>query len=240
MNGQVAANSVTSMSAHLHLAAVSTADREPRPASPIQVVLADDHTVMRRNLRLLLDREDDVEVVAEAADLTSVVRHVHGHTPHVLVLDLSLPNGSSVETIRRLRAHVPETEIVVLTMEQSPLFAQQAIDAGAIGFVLKDRADSELPTAVRQAATGAEYISPRVAVAVEALRRSVDGDGLSPRETEILRLIALGHTSAEIAGKLHLSRRTVETHRAHIHRKLNLSTRAELVQYALRRRLLVP
>ncbi len=100
---------------------------------------------MRRSLRLLLDGETDLEVIAEAADLSTVVRHVHGRVPHVLVLDLQMPNGSSVETIRRLREQVPETEIVVLTMEASPLFAQQALEAGAVGFVLKDRADSELP-----------------------------------------------------------------------------------------------
>ena len=188
----------------------------------------------------MLDGEHDVDVIAEAADLTTVVAHVRDHVPHVLVLDLSMQNGSSIETIHRLRAQVPETEIVVLTMEQSPRFAQQAIDAGAVGFVLKDCADSELPVAVRQAAAGDEYVSPHVAVGLDARRRSVSGDGLSPRETEILRLIALGHTSAEIAGMLHVSRRTVETHRSHIHRKLSLSTRAELVQYALRRRLLVP
>jgi two-component system response regulator NreC len=124
-------------------------------------------------------------------------------------------------------------------MEASPLFAQHALDAGAVGFVLKDRADSELPEAIRRAAQGGEYISPRVAAGLDALRRAVSGDGLSPRETEILRLIALGHTSAEIAGTLHLSRRTVETHRARIHRKLGLATRAELVRHALRRHLLV-
>lgn len=212
----------------------------PRPASPIQVVLADDHAVMRRSLRLLLDREDGVDVIAEAADLPTVVANVRRHEPHVLVLDLSMPNGSSIETIRRLRAQVPETEIVVLTMEESPLFAAQAIEAGAVGFVLKDRADTELAVAVRHAAAGDEYASPRVAVGLDALRRGVTGDGLSPRETEILRLIALGHTSAEIAGKLHLSRRTVETHRAHIYRKLCVSTRAELVRHALGRGLLVP
>jgi two-component system response regulator NreC len=195
---------------------------------------------MRRSLRGVLDREDGVDVIAEAADLTTVVAHVRHLVPHVLVLVLSMQNGSSIETIHRLRAQIPETEIVVLTMEQSPRFAQQAIDAGAVGFVLKDCADSELPVAVRQAAAGDEYVSPHVAVGLDARRRSVSGDGLSPRETEILRLIALGHTSTEIAGTLHVSRRTVETHRSHIHRKLSLSTRAELVQYALRRRLLVP
>jgi two-component system response regulator NreC len=195
---------------------------------------------MRRSLRGVLDREDGVEVIAEAADLRTVVAHVRRHVPHVLVLDFSMRNGSSLETIGRLRAQVPETEIVVLTMDQSPVLAKQAIDAGAVGFVLKDSADSELPVAVRQAAAGGEYVSPQVAVGLDSRRRSLSGDGLSPRETEILRLIALGHTSAEIAGTLHLSRRTVETHRSHIHHKLSVSTRAELVQHALRRRLLVP
>lgn len=201
-------------------------------------MLADDHAAVRRNLRLLLDGEDDVEVIAEAGDISTVVRHVHGHVPHVLVLDLQLPNGSSIEAIRRLRERVPDTEIVVMTMEMSAVFAQQAIDAGAVGFVLKDRADDELPAAVRSAARGEEYISPQVEAALDALRRAVRGDGLSPRETEVLRLIALGHTSAEIAGKLHLSRRTVETHRASIHKKLEVTTRAELVQFALRRHLI--
>jgi two-component system response regulator NreC len=210
----------------------------PRPAFPIQVVLADDHAVMRRNLRLLLDGEDDCRVVAEAADLSTVTRQVHEHVPHALVLDLQMPDGKSIETMRHLREQVPETEIVVLTMEASPLFAQQALDAGAVGFVLKDRADSELPEAIRRAARGDEYISPRVAAGLDALRRAVSGDGLSPRETEILRLIALGYTSAEIATKLHLSRRTVETHRAHVYRKLGLGTRAELVRYALARHLI--
>ncbi len=226
------------MSGHLYLAnADPAAGRCERPAFPIQVVLADDHAVVRRSLRLLLDGEENLEVIAEAADLSSVVRHVHGHVPHVLVLDLQMPNGSSIDTIRRLRDQVPETEIVVLTMEASPLFAQQALDAGAVGFVLKDTADTELPPAVRAAASGGEYVSPRVEAGLEALRRAVDGDGLSPRETEILRLIALGHTSAEIASRLHLSRRTVETHRAHVHRKLGMRTRAELVRYALSRHL---
>jgi len=203
-------------------------------------VLADDHAVVRRSLRLMLGREEDVEVIAEASDLWGAVRQVQGHLPRVLLLDLRLPNGSSVEIIRRLRARAPDTEIVVITMEESPLFAQQAIDAGAVGFVLKDKADSELLTAVRRAARGDEYVSPRVAAGLHALRRAIGGDGLSPRETEVLRLIALGHTSPEVAGKLHLSRRTVETHRARIHRKLGLTTRAELVRFALGRRLIGP
>jgi two-component system, NarL family, response regulator NreC len=218
------------MPTHLHLApAPAGTAYSPRPETPIRVVLADDHAVVRRNLRLLLDGEDDFEVIAEAADLNTVTRHVNGHVPHVLVLDLEMPNGSSIEAIRRLREQVADTEIVVMTMEMSAAFARQAIDAGALGFVLKDRADGELPTAIRHAARGEEYISPQIEAALDALRRSVSRDGLSPREIEVLRLIALGHTSAEIGRKLHLSRRTVETHRASIHRNLGLTTRAELL-----------
>jgi two-component system response regulator NreC len=227
------------MPGHLHLATAAPQDgRGSRPGFPILVVLADDHAGMRRSLRLLLDAEKGMEVVGEATDLSRVMREVHAHVPHVLVLDLRMPNGAGGETIRRLRDEVPDTEIVVVTMDASPLFAQQALDAGAVGFVLKDRADTELPAAVRNAAEGREYVSSRVAGGLDALRRAVSGDGLSPRETEILRLIALGHTSAEIAGKLHLSRRTVETHRADVYRKLGLCNRAQLVQHALRRHLL--
>jgi len=194
--------------------------------------------MVRRSLRLMLDQEDDVRVVAEAADLPTVAQQVHQHNPHVLVLDLQMPDGSSTEVIRRLRNQVPETEIVVLTMEDSPLFAMRALEAGAVGFVLKERADAELPEAIRMAAAGREYVSPQVACGLDAIRDAADADGLSARETEVLRLLALGYTNAEIADQIHLSRRTVETHRAHIHSKLRMSTRAELVRYALTRHLI--
>ncbi len=189
--------------------------------------------MVRRTMRLLLDDEHDIDVRAEAADLSTVMRHLYHHGPRVLVLDLRLANGSTVETIRRLRAQAPDTEIVVLTMEESPQFAQQAVDAGATGFVLKDRADSELVAAVRAAARGEEYISPRVSAALNALQGAAGTGGLSPREIEMVRLIALGYTSREIAAQLHLSRRTVETHRSRIHAKLGVETRAELVRFAL-------
>jgi two-component system response regulator NreC len=206
--------------------------------APIRVVLADDHALMRRSLRLLLDGEEGVEVIAEADDLSAVAHHVEGQVPEVLVLDLDMPGGSSIEAISRLRERAPETGIIVMTMEGNPVFAQRAFAAGALGFVAKDLADDELPRAVRAAARDEEFVSPRVAARLDALQRSLTDDALSPREVEVLRLIALGHTSVEIARKLHLSPRTVETHRAHIHRKLGLATRAELVRYALRRGLL--
>jgi two-component system response regulator NreC len=137
----------------------------------MRVVLADDHAMVRRTLRLLLQVEEDVEVVAEAVDPSAVVDHVSRHAPHVVVLDLRVPSGSSIEMIRELRTRFPQTKVVVMTMEESPLFAQRAIDAGATGFVLTDRADTELVTAVRLAACGQEYVSARVASGLDALRR---------------------------------------------------------------------
>jgi two-component system response regulator NreC len=197
-----------------------------------------EHPVLRRTLRALLDVEGNVAVVAEASDLATGAQNVVAQVPQVLVVDLGRPTGATIETIEQLRAQIPGTEIVVLTMQESPLCALQTLEAGALGFVLKDRADCELLEAIRRAARGDEFVSERVAAGLDALRRAVDGDDLSPRELEIVRLIALGHTSAEIAAKLHRSRRTVETHRARIFSKLGLKTRAELVQFALRRHLL--
>jgi two-component system response regulator NreC len=226
------------MAAHLHLAAEPHDKCAASDGAPIRLVLADDHAMMRQSLRLLLDGERDMDVVAEAEDMDAVAQHVQGQGPHVLVLDLSMPGGSSIRAINRLRESAPATQIVVTNSEQSPLFAQRALAAGALGYVTKELADEELPPAVRAAARGEEFVSPRVAARLDALHSSLTDDALTPREVEVLRLIALGHTSVEVARKLHLSPRTVETHRANIHRKLEFSTRAELVRYALRRGLL--
>jgi two-component system response regulator NreC len=175
------------MPGHLHLAR-DQADSAwtHQTARPIRVVLADDHPMMRRSLRLLLKSEDDLEVIAEAGDLETVMRHVREHRPHVLALDLGMPKGSSIKAIRRLREEVPGTEIVVLTMEESPVFAQQALDAGAIGFVLKEMADEDLPGAVRRAARGLHYVSPRVAASPDrssTIRgRMIDSADATPTE----------------------------------------------------------
>ena len=228
------------MSSHLHLApSPAEAGSPARAASPIRVVLADDHALMRRSLRLLLDGEDGVEVIAEADDLASVMRHVHGSpAARARARSRTCPTGLSIEAIGQLRERAPETQIVVMTMQDNPVFAQRAFAAGAIGFVVKELADEELPQAVRAAARGEEYVSPRMAARLDALHQALTEDKLTAREVEVLRLIALGHTSVEIARKLHLSPRTVETHRARIHSKLGLTTRAELVRYALGRGLL--
>jgi two-component system response regulator NreC len=200
----------------------------------IRIVLADDHEVVRSGLRLVLEAESDLEVVAEASELESARRYVRGHRPAVLVLDLNMPGGSSLEAIPAIREESPETQIVVLTMQQEPAFARQALSNGALGYVLKEAAGEELVQAVRRAAAGESYLNPKLGARLAA-QPSVREDDLSEREIEVLRLIALGHTNAEIAAQLYLSVRTVETHRAHIQQKLSLSTRAELVGYALDR-----
>jgi two-component system response regulator NreC len=207
-------------------------------ADPIRLVLADDHAVVRSGLRMLLDSERDFEVVAEAGDVESARRFVRGHHPRVLVLDLNMPGGSSLEAIPAIRAESPDTEIVVLTMQQEPAFAREALGAGALGYVLKEAADEELVEAVRCAAAGSSYLNPALGARIASEPAPGPPDNLSEREVDVLRLIALGHTNAVIAEQLYLSVRTVETHRANIQQKLRLSTRAELVGYALERGLI--
>jgi two-component system response regulator NreC len=237
----------------------------------ITIVLADDHAAMRESLRTLLDGEADLRVIAETDSLRAVMRHVRSGQPDVLVLDLGVSgSGSGLNALDRLQSELPGTRMVVLTANDDPGFAKGALESGALGLVLKDMADSDLPAAVRAASRGQRYVSPQVASARPGAgdghggddgreagqdRGGDDGRGddqdrggdddrgagddrLTPREREVLRLIALGHTSVEIAAKLGLSPRTIETHRARIHRKLSLTTRAELVRYALRRGML--
>ncbi len=213
-------------------------DGENAPVEPIRIVLADDHAVVRSGLRMLLDGESDFEVVAEASDIESARRYVRGHHPNVLVLDLNMPGGSSLKAIPLIREESPDTQIVVLTMQQEPAFAREALGAGALGYVLKEAADDELVEAVRLAAVGESYLNPRLGARIASEPPPGRPDDLSDREVDVLRLIALGHTNAEIAGQLYLSVRTVETHRSHIQQKLRLSTRAELVGYALERGLI--
>jgi len=213
----------------------SSSQTEESSAQTIRIVLADDHAVVRSGLRMLLDNEMDFEVVAEAGDVESAQRYVRGHHPTVLVLDLNMPGGSSLEAIPDIRAESPETQIVGLTIHQDPAFARHALGAGAIGYVLKEAADDELVEAVRRAAAGESYLNPRLGARMASEPPPGPPDDLSERELEVLRLIALGHTNAEIAEQLYLSVRTVETHRAHIQQKLSLSSRAELVGYALKR-----
>jgi two-component system response regulator NreC len=215
-------------------------DGEATGEQLVRIVLADDHSVMRSGLRMLLDAEPDFEVVAEAGDAQSAERYVRGHKPDVLILDLNMPGGSGLEAIPRLSAEAPDTKIVVLTMQRDPAFARQALGAGALGYVRKDAADGELALAVRLAAKGETYLNPQLGARLAAEPPNVRPGDLSERELEVLRLVALGHTNPEIAGQLFVSVRTVEAHRSHIHQKLRLTTRAELVQFVLENRLIEP
>ena len=213
-------------------------DPQEQAQATIRVVIADDHAVVRRGLREVLEAEAGFEIVAEAGDLTGARRYVLGHRPDVLVLDLNLPEGLSLKEIPSLRRDFPDTQIVVLTMQNEPAYARESLSAGALGYVLKEAAEEELVEAVRRAARGDRYLNPRLGARLAAEPPPGPPDGLSHREAEVLRLIALGHTNAEIAHMLFLSVRTVETHRAHIQQKLNLATRADLVRYAIQHKLL--
>ena len=207
----------------------------PTEAGAITIVIADDHAIVRSGLRMLLEAEEDLAVVAEAGDVPSALRYVRAHRPSVLILDLNMPGDPSLPAIETVRDSSPETKVVVLTMQNDPAFAREALRGGALGYVLKEAADSELVEAVRLAAQGRTYLHPELGARLAAEPPAPSGppDDLTEREVEVLRLIALGHTNNEIAGQLYLSVRTVESHRAHIQQKLRLSTRAELVRYAL-------
>lgn len=199
----------------------------------IRVVLADDHSVVRHGLRQLLEANGGFSVLAEAADVPSTLSAVRAWRPDVLVLDLNMPGGSSLDAIPTLRQISPTTQIVILTMQSEPAYARRALGAGVLGYVLKDAADDELVEAIRRAAAGQSYLHPRLGARVAAEPPSSPPETLSERERQVLRMVALGHTNNEIADKLFLSVRTVETHRAHIQQKLRLRGRSDLVRYAL-------
>ena len=219
------------------LGTVSDEPASVREGDPIRIVLGEDHAVVRSALRMLLDAEPDLEVVAEAGDVDETVRYVRGHRPDVLILDLNMPGGPSLKAVPDILDASEKTRVVILTMQSDPVFAREAMQSGVLGYILKDAADSELVKAVRLAADGKTYLQPELGARLAA-EPSGPPDDLSEREVQILRLIALGHTNGEIADELYLSVRTVESHRAHIQQKLRMSKRSELVRYALERNLL--
>jgi two-component system, NarL family, response regulator NreC len=197
----------------------------------ITVVLADDHVIVRSGLKLLLSQAG-MEVVAEAGDVQDALRYVNGHKPDVLVLDLNMPGEPSLPAIPRFLEASPQTRIVVLTMQQEPQFAREALGNGATAYVLKEAADDELVDAINAARQGRTYVNPSLGAKLATAPVGPPG-GLTEREADVLRLIALGHTNTEIAEQLYLSVRTVETHRANLQQKLGRTTRAELVRFAL-------
>ncbi len=184
---------------------------------------------------MVLEAEPDIEVVAQASDAETAARYVLGHKPTVLVLDLSMPGLPSLELMPQMIESSPSTSVIVVTMQNEPAFARQALQAGARGFVIKQSAASELVSAVRAVLAGETYINPHLGARMATEPEGPKGppDDLTPREAEVLGLLALGYMNPEIADRLVLSVRTVETHRANIQRKTGLSTRAELIAYAI-------
>ena len=203
----------------------------------IQVVLVDDHAVVRSGLRLLLDGQEDIKVVGEAGNARDAVFRARALKPDVILLDVVMPGESGIEVLPTLLKESPDTRVLVLSMQDDPSYVREAFAAGAQGYVLKEAADEEVVSAVREIAGGGSYVHPALGarmVAAEAQERAAaEADPLSEREREVLRLLALGHTNQEIADQLYISVRTAESHRAHIMQKLRLATRAELVRYAL-------
>jgi DNA-binding NarL/FixJ family response regulator len=188
-------------------------------------------------MKTLLDAEQDIDTVGEAGSAHDAVFEARAHKPDVILLDVVMPGQSGIEAIPALLREAPETKVLVLSMQDDPRYVHEAFAAGAKGYVLKEAADTELVSAVREVANGGRYVHPalgaRLVAADAEARARAEADPLSDREREVLRLLALGHTNQEISKMLYISVRTAETHRAHIMQKLRLETRAELVRYAI-------
>jgi two-component system response regulator NreC len=203
----------------------------------IRIVVVDDHAVVRSGLRLLLDAESDMEVVGEAGNAHDAIFEVRAAKPDVVLLDVVMPGETGIEALPQVLQESPGTKVLMLSMQDDPNYVREAFAAGASGYVLKEAVDAEVVAAIREVAAGKSYVHPalgaRMVAADAAAQAAAAADPLSGREHEVLKMLALGHTNQEIAKQLFISVRTAETHRAHIMRKLQLSTRAELVRYAL-------
>ncbi len=198
----------------------------------ITVALADDHNVIRAGLRSMLEAEPGLRVIGEAADAKSAAKLARTRRPDVLVLDLQMPGAEPLGDIASLRESVPGTAVVVLTMQSDPRKARNLLRAGAAGFVLKQAAERKLTEAIRVAAEGGSYIDPELGGKLAKLEAD-PLDGLSERERELLRLLALGHTNREIGERLFLSVRAIEVNRAKLTEKLGIESRPDLVRFAI-------
>jgi DNA-binding NarL/FixJ family response regulator len=212
----------------------------------IRILLADDHNVMRRGLRLLLESQPDFKVVAEAADGRQAVEQAEAQKPDVVVLDIAMPNLSGIEAAQRILASSPSTSVVVLSMHSDEGYVLRALKAGAKGYLLKDSAEGDLIEAIRAVSRGKTFFSPEISrMLVEDYVRELRMRGvedsyelLTPREREVLQMIAEGRSNKEVATALNISLYTVETHRRNLQDKLNLHSLAELILYAVRKRLI--
>ncbi len=213
-----------------------------------KILIADDHAVMRAGLRMLIDAQPDMAVVGEAGDGREAIERARTSRPDVLLLDLSMPGLGGIAAIDLLRKEAPTTKVLILTMHEDSEYLRQALEAGASGYLVKSAADTELLAAIRAVRRGEVYVYSSLTgalldLAFEKRQKRPEREGvadLSKREIEVLRLLALGHTNQQIADKLFLSVKTIETYRARITEKLQLPTRAELVRYAIKHGLLTP
>jgi len=203
----------------------------------IRVLVVDDHAVVRSGLRLLIDAEQDMETVGEAGNVRDAIFEARTSKPDLVLMDVVMPGESGLEGVPKLLHEHPGVKVLILSMQDDPSYLREAFAVGASGYVLKEAADTEVVTAIREVAAGGRYVHPELGarlIAAEAeAAREAEEDPLSDREREVLRLLALGYTNQEIAKQLFISVRTAETHRAHVMQKLRLESRAELVRYAI-------
>ena len=210
----------------------------------MRILIADDHGIVRSGMRLLVDRQPDMEVVAEAEDGVDAFERALQAKPDLCVLDVSMPRLTGIQAARQIRAHLPETQVLVLSMHDDERYVFDALKAGASGYVLKREVDQALLSAIRAVQRGEAFLTNAVERSLVREWMKDDSAGpdepLSPREQEVLKLIAEAHTNKEIAATLHLAEKTVESHRANLLRKLGMRDRVELVRYAIRRGLTEP
>lgn len=211
----------------------------------MRVLIADDHGIVRSGLRLLLERQPDIEVVAEAADGAEARELAVREKPDLAILDVRMPKLTGLQVTREIKAQAPEVSVLILSMHDDERYLFEALKAGASGYVLKTQADADLLEAVRAVERGEPFLTPAaqrslIKDVLERPREETGEEQLTPREEEIVKLVAEAHTTREIAEILHLSEKTVENHRGNAMRKLGMRDRVELVRYAIRRGLIEP
>jgi DNA-binding NarL/FixJ family response regulator len=206
----------------------------------IRVLVIDDHAILRTGIRAVLEQERDITVVGLAANADQAVGRARALQPDVILLDVVMPRKSGFEVLPELHAVAPEARVIMLSMQTNPSSIRKSLNAGAAGFVAKHASEADLVDAIRRVAAGSRYIDPELASDLVVPDSAALTEALSERERDVMFLLALGYTNQEVAEQLYISVRTVDTHRAHVMRKLNLRTRAELVLYALANGLIGP